>query len=152
MTGAASTLGRRVVALAAEDPTVERVVAIDRRPLHRLPAGVEGHVWATGGKELFRSEDGAKTFVEVANVEESYAVGFGHPAPGQRYPVVYLSGKVSGVTGFFRSEDMGASFARINDDMHQYGGANLIIGDPRVYGRVYVAPGGRGILYGEPAK
>lgn len=36
------------------------------------------------------------------------------------------------------------------DDAHQYGGTNLIIGDPRVYGRAYIAPAGRGILYGEP--
>jgi len=57
---------------------------------------------------------------------------------------------VGGVTGFFRSDDGGASFVRINDDAHQYGGANVIIGDPRIYGRAYIAPGGRGILYGEP--
>jgi hypothetical protein len=83
-------------------------------------------------------------------VDEAYAVGFGRPAPGQEYPAIYLSGKVDGVGGFFRSDDGGASFARINDDAHQYGGTNLIIGDPRVYGRVYVAPAGRGILYGDP--
>lgn len=112
--------------------------------------GQEGHVWATGGKELFFSSDGAKTFSEAPNVEESYAVGFGRAAPGRTYPAVYLSGKVSGVAGFFRSDDQGANFARINDDAHQYGGSNVIIGDPRVFGRVYVAPGGRGILLGEP--
>jgi xyloglucan-specific exo-beta-1,4-glucanase len=114
--------------------------------------GFEGHVWATGGKELFFSTDSGKTFSEVPNVEESYAVGFGLAAPGKPYPAVYLSGKVSDVAGFFRSDDQGQSFARINDDAHQYGGSNLIIGDPRVHGRVYIAPGGRGILYGEPAK
>ena len=80
----------------------------------------------------------------------SPAVGFGRAAPGKSYPAIYLSGKVSGTAGFFRSDDQGASFARINDDAHQYGGSNVIIGDPRVFGRVYVAPGGRGILLGEP--
>ncbi|HSE43822.1 MAG TPA: xyloglucanase, partial [Gemmatimonadales bacterium] len=112
--------------------------------------GLEGHVWVTAGKELFFSTDGAQTFSEAPNVEESYAVGFGLAAPGKPYPTLYLSGKVSGVSGFFRSDDQGANFARINDDAHQYGGSNLIIGDPRVHGRVYIAPGGRGILYGEP--
>jgi xyloglucan-specific exo-beta-1,4-glucanase len=113
--------------------------------------GLEGHVWATGGKELFFSTDSGQTFSEVPGVEEAYAVGFGLAAPGKSYPVVYLSGKVSGTAGFFRSDDQGASFARINDDAHQYGGSNVIIGDPRVHGRVYIAPGGRGILYGDPA-
>jgi hypothetical protein len=51
----------------------------------------------------------------------------------------------------FRSDDGGGSFARINDDAHQYGGVQLIIGDPRVYGRAYITGHGRGILYGEPA-
>jgi hypothetical protein len=112
--------------------------------------GNEGHVWATGGKELFFSTDSAQTFSEAPGVEESYAVGFGVPMPGKKYPTIYLSGKVSGTAGFFRSDDQGATFSRINDDAHQYGGSNLIIGDSRVPGRVYIAPGGRGILYGDP--
>jgi xyloglucan-specific exo-beta-1,4-glucanase len=112
--------------------------------------GFEGHVWITGGKELLRSVDSGKSYSAVPNVSEAYAVGFGHPAPGQEYPAIYLSGKVGAASGFFRSDDGGASFARINDDAHQYGGTNLIIGDPRVYGRAYIAPAGRGILYGEP--
>jgi photosystem II stability/assembly factor-like uncharacterized protein len=112
--------------------------------------GHEGHVWVTAGKQLFRSNDSGQTFSEVPQVEESYAVGFGLAAAGKGYPVVYLSGKVGGTSGFFRSDDQGSTFARINDDAHQYGGSNLIIGDPRVHGRVYIAPGGRGILYGEP--
>ena len=64
--------------------------------------------------------------------------------------MLYLSGKVNGVSGFFRSDDEGANFVCINDDAHQYGGSNVIIGDSRVYGRAYIAPGGRGILYGDP--
>jgi xyloglucan-specific exo-beta-1,4-glucanase len=112
----------------------------------------EGHVWVTGGKHLFRSNDSGQTYAPAAEVQESYAVGFGRAAPGRKYPAIYLSGKVGGVQGFFRSDDEGATFVRINDDAHQFGGSNLIIGDPRVYGRAYIAPGGRGVLYGEPAK
>jgi photosystem II stability/assembly factor-like uncharacterized protein len=132
--------------------------ALSALPEYNLPVasiqtvpGRDGDVWVTGGKELFHSTDSGHTYASVGNVEESYGVGFGHPAPGQDYPAVYLSGKLGGVTGFFRSDDGGATFARINDDAHQYGGSNLIIGDPRVFGRVFIAPGGRGILYGEPA-
>jgi nucleoside-diphosphate-sugar epimerase len=41
VTGAAGPLGRRVCALAAVDPSVTRVVAVDRRPVRDVPAGVE---------------------------------------------------------------------------------------------------------------
>jgi hypothetical protein len=116
----------------------------------RAVPGLEGDLWLSAGKQLMHSTDAAQTFGAVAGVDAAYAVGFGHAAPDRKYPAVYLSGKVSGVEGFFRSDDAGATFARINDDAHQYGGAQLIIGDPRVYGRAYIAAHGRGILYGEP--
>jgi photosystem II stability/assembly factor-like uncharacterized protein len=57
---------------------------------------------------------------------------------------------VGETSGFFRSDDKGATWLRINDDQHQFGFCNLIIGDMRVYGRAYVGTGGRGIVYGEP--
>lgn len=117
--------------------------------IHAVP-GHQGHVWVTSKKELAHSADSGKTFRTLPGVEEAHALGFGRAAPGQKYPALYLSGKVGGVTGFFRSDDAGESFVRINDDAHQYGGAHVITGDPRSYGRVYVAPAGRGILYGEP--
>ena len=41
VTGAAGSLGRRVCTLAAADPDVTRVVAIDRRPVHAVPTQVE---------------------------------------------------------------------------------------------------------------
>ena len=41
---------------------------------------------------------------------------------------------------------------RINDDAHQWGlRFRAISGDPRRYGRVYIATDGRGLLYGDPA-
>jgi oligoxyloglucan reducing-end-specific cellobiohydrolase len=43
------------------------------------------------------------------------------------------------------------TWVRINDDAHQYGGAAIIQGDPRVYGRVYMGMFGRGIIYADIA-
>jgi hypothetical protein len=63
---------------------------------------------------------------------------------------VYLIGTVGGQYGFFRSDDVGTTWVRINDDQHQFGFTGAITGDPRVFGRVYVGSGGRGILYGIP--
>jgi hypothetical protein len=116
----------------------------------RAVPGFEGHVWLSTGKAVFRSTDSAVTFEEVASTKESHAIGFGKAGPGRKYPAVYLIGVVGEVYGFFRSDDAGATWVRINDDQHQFGFSGAIIGDPRVFGRVYVGTGGRGILYGMP--
>jgi hypothetical protein len=107
-----------------------------------------GALWlALGSHGLRRSTDGGASFSSLPNVSAAFRVGFGKPQTGLTYPAVFVWGTVSGVTGIFRSEDEGASFVRINDDAHQFGGLHAVIGDPRVYGRVYVATEGRGILY-----
>jgi photosystem II stability/assembly factor-like uncharacterized protein len=112
--------------------------------------GIEGDVWLTNFRELNHSTDSGKTYESIPGVTEAYALGFGKAADGKTYPALYLIGKIGDVTGFFRSDDAGAKWVRINDDRHQYGFCGVITGDPRVYGRVYVGTGGRGIVYGEP--
>jgi hypothetical protein len=107
-------------------------------------------VWLTNFKELNHSTDSGKTYVAIDGVTEANAFGFGKPAEGKKYPALYLMGKVGDTRGFFRSDDAGVNWVRINDDHHQYGFCGEIIGDLRVYGRVYVGTGGRGILVGEP--
>ena len=54
------------------------------------------------------------------------------------------------VEGLFRSDDAGASFARIDDDSHRYGLLLSLTADPLQYGTVYVAPHGRGVIVGKP--
>ena len=51
----------------------------------------------------------------------------------------------------FRSTDKGATWVRINDDAHQWGGStvSVITGDPDTYGRVYLGGYGRGVVYGD---
>ncbi|MFM9443547.1 WD40/YVTN/BNR-like repeat-containing protein [Streptomyces acidiscabies] len=117
--------------------------------------GRAGDLWlSTKTNGLFRSTDGGATFTKAANCAASYTVGFGKAAPGARYPAVYLVGAVGAVgTGpaVHRSDDEGKTWVRINDDRHQWGWTGeTITGDPRVYGRVYLATNGRGIQYGEP--
>lgn len=66
VTGAASALGQRVCALAATDPRVARVVALDRRALQRLPAGVEGHQVDLATADLKPLLEGAAVVVHLA--------------------------------------------------------------------------------------
>ncbi|HEY4395718.1 MAG TPA: sialidase family protein, partial [Polyangia bacterium] len=114
--------------------------------------GIEGDLWLTNFKELNHSTDSGKSFDAVGSVTEAYALGFGKAAEGKTYPALYLIGKIGDVTGYFRSDDKGESWVRINDDQHQWGFCTIIIGDPRVPGRVYIGTGGRGIIVGEPKK
>ncbi|MGW7514938.1 WD40/YVTN/BNR-like repeat-containing protein [Streptomyces sp. NPDC054796] len=117
--------------------------------------GAEGDVWLAGGAKggaygLWHSKDSGATFTKVQGVEEADTIGFGKAAPGASYQTLYASAKIGGVRGIFRSTDAGASWVRVNDDAHQWGWTGAAItGDPRVYGRVYVATNGRGIVYGD---
>ena len=114
-------------------------------------AAYEGNLWLPTSSGLYRSTDSGASFFAVPGVQNAVAVGFGMPASGQSHPAVYLIGTIGNVTGFYRSDNAGASWVRINDASHQYGWASLIIGDPRVYGRAYIGTNGRGILYGDLA-
>ncbi len=116
----------------------------------RAALGVEGEVWFTTGKELYRTRDSGQSFQMVDGVSESFGVGFGRAPEGKTFPVVFLNGTIGGVSGIYRSDDGGATWARINDDRRQYSTAGVITGDPRRFGRVYLATHGRGILYADP--
>jgi len=111
--------------------------------------GVEGHLWlAAGNAGLYHSPDGGKTWEKISGVETAPVIGLGKAAPGAEYQSLYTNAKIRGKWGVYRSEDRGQSWIRINDDMHQFGAADTAItGDPRIYGRVYMAANGRGILY-----
>jgi hypothetical protein len=91
--------------------------------LVRVAPGRGGDVWVAlknGG--LVRSVDGGAHFAALDAVRYCGAVGFGKAAPGHDYPAVYIWGDVKGVRGIHRSIDGGATWTRINDDAHQYGG------------------------------
>ena len=76
----------------------------------------------------------------------------GKPGPGRVYPALYLAGQVGEKEGFYRSDDIGQTWVRLNDDAHQFGFVNVIKGDPRVYGRVYLGTSGRGVIYGSSTR
>jgi xyloglucan-specific exo-beta-1,4-glucanase len=111
----------------------------------------EGDLWlAFRGGNLCHSTNGGVSFVKVQGVQEAHSLGFGRASPGGDYPSLYLAGQMGQLTALFRSDDAGQTWARINDDQHQFGSINHVTGDPRIYGRVYFATAGRGIIYGDP--
>ncbi len=119
---------------------------------------VEGDLWLADGNNLYHSTDSGVNWTKLttmATVGSEWTfthgatlVALGKPAAGATYSAaVYLDGTVGGVEGLFRSDDIGATWTRINDGAHQWGGVARIAADTSIYGRVYVSGGGRGILY-----
>jgi hypothetical protein len=121
---------------------------------HRLRAAPDrqGDLWLVRNGALFHCTDGGATFARLDAADRFVTIGFGKAPPGKDYPALYTTGVVNGVEGIFRSDDAGSSWVRISDDQHQYGAVNPVIGDPRIYGRVYIGTNGRGVLYGDPAQ
>ncbi len=132
-----------------------RLASAKGSKLIRAAPGREGDLWVAlydGG--LARSTDSGASFASVPGVAYAAAVGFGKAAPGADYPTVYLWGGVAGARGMFRSTDRGATWVRINDDAHQYGGpgnGQFVVGDMNSFGVVYMSTAGRGLVYGKPA-
>lgn len=115
----------------------------------RAVPGNEGHVWVALANGLKYTTNNGTSWTTVSNVTYCGAVGIGKAATGATYPAVYIWGTVSGVRGMFRSTDQGASWTRINDDAHEWGGpgnGNFVIGDMNVFGRAYMSTVGRGLV------
>lgn len=129
--------------------TLARAAGATRAELHPAP-GRSGEGWlAAGTHGLWRwAMDGAE---RIEGVEDARSLGLGAPAQAGGMPVLFLHGRVAGVTGLHRSDDAGASWRRIDHDAMRFGGImRHVTGDPRLHGRVYFGTEGRGIWYGDP--
>jgi hypothetical protein len=117
--------------------------------MHTVP-GREGDIWLATDSGLYHSTDSGASFAKVTG-DKAWTVGFGKAAEGSSYPAIYAGAKINSTSGIYRSDDGGTRWVRINDDQHQWGLPTVTIGDPRIYGRVYVGTNGRGIIYGDGA-
>jgi xyloglucan-specific exo-beta-1,4-glucanase len=119
--------------------------------------GRAGDVWlagdpgdAGGPAGLWHSTNGGITFTKLSSVAMASDIGFGRAAPERPYPALFTSAIVGGVHAVFRSDNAGRSWVRITDAQHQFASTNQAIsGDPRIYGRVYLATNGLGTVYGD---
>jgi hypothetical protein len=127
---------------------IARGWARGRTDLRAVPER-EGEVFLAVAGELLSWHVSEHAPERIGSVEDATSVGFGKAAQASGYPAVFIVGRVAGQSGIFRSDDRTATWIRLNDDAHQYGSPSLITGDPRIFGRLYFATGGRGIVYGD---
>ena len=93
----------------------------------------------------------ASTQTQVAGDALMHSQRIGKAAPNASYPTLYMWGAVGTARGMLRSIDRGASWVRVNDDAHQYGGPQIgwVTGAMNTYGTVYMSTNGRGTAYGK---
>jgi hypothetical protein len=122
--------------------------------LIRVAPGREGDIWVPlNGGGLARSTNSGASFSNISSVSDCQAIGFGKADVNASYPTVFIWGTVGGVRGLFRSTNTGASWVRVNDNAHEYGGpanGNFVVGDMNTFGVVYMSTAGRGVVYGKP--
>ncbi|WP_156409975.1 sialidase family protein [Duganella sp. Root198D2] len=117
--------------------------------LASVPGSVRRDLWLATPNGLWHINGAGAAPVKIANVQSAYGVGFGMAGVGKTYPAVYVSAKINDVFGVYQSLDAGATWTRINDDKHQWGGVNYVTGDMRVFGRVYVGAARGGVIVGD---
>jgi photosystem II stability/assembly factor-like uncharacterized protein len=124
----------------------------DNCTIHTV-VGKEGNVWLSSGSMLMYSEDSGQSFTMIKDIDFR-AIGFGAPEKDGGYPAVYAMGSAGEQgEGIYRSTDKGATWTRINDEQHLFGNlTDWITGDSNVFGRVYFATNGRGIVMGDIAE
>ncbi|KAI0793439.1 Oligoxyloglucan reducing end-specific cellobiohydrolase [Abortiporus biennis] len=112
--------------------------------------GVTGDAWVSTDKGIFHSTDSGSTFTTISGVSQAWSIALGAPAKSGGYPALFAAANIGGI-GYFRSDDAGVNWVKINDAAHGFGSAsaNVITADPRIYGRVYIGTNGRGIWYGD---
>ena len=124
----------------------------------RAVPGKAGHLFFTSGvaqspdNTLRRSVDGGATWQRIAAVERVDDIAFGKAAAGAAYPTMFVSARVNGVYGIWRSTDEAATWQSVA--AHPVGTLDQVTvlgADPDVFGRVYVGYKGSGWRYGEPA-
>ncbi|KAL4773958.1 Oligoxyloglucan-reducing end-specific xyloglucanase [Aspergillus nidulans var. acristatus] len=115
-----------------------------------------GEIWlGLGDHGIYHTRNFGKKWTKITGrgvTARQLTIGAG--ARRSSEPAIFIVGKAAShgalsKDGVYRSDDNGKTWVQVNDERHQYGGIAMIQGDPRVYGRVYLGTGGRGIIYAD---
>jgi hypothetical protein len=121
---------------------------------------VEGDIWLADGNAVYHSTNSGASWTKLnsfatvpANgtasaLQGASIIALGKAAKNAKYSAaIYVVGTMNGVWGIYHSDDGGATWARYNDDAHQYGGIGVMAADWNTYGRIYFSGTGRGLIY-----
>jgi hypothetical protein len=121
---------------------------------------VEGDLWLADGNAVYHSTNSGATWTKLngfatvgadgsrGQLHGASVIALGKAQVGSPYSAaIYVVGTMNGVWGLYHSDDAGATWARYNDDTHQYGGIEAMAGDWNTYGRIYFSGVGRGLIY-----
>jgi hypothetical protein len=121
---------------------------------------VEGDLWLADGNAVYHSTNSGASWTKLSGfgtiagsgstgqLQGASIVALGKAQTGSAYSAaVYVVGARNGVWGVYHSDDGGATWARFNDDTHQYGGIGVMAADWNTYGRIYFSGTGRGLIY-----
>lgn len=106
-------------------------------------------LWICHPTGLLHAPDANSKMKAIKGVDSASLVTFGKSKDEKAAYAVYLYGKIKGVMGLYISDDMGASWTRIDSDERRFGRIGVIAADPITYGTVYIAPHGRGVFAGQ---
>jgi hypothetical protein len=117
----------------------------------RAAYDAQGSLWLATNSGLYHTAhaDTGTPLTSVGTVSSAWGVALGAAKPGTSTLTLFVGGTIGGVAGLFRSTDNAATWIRIDDAAHEYGYIDTLQADPRVFARVYLGTGGRGILYGD---
>ena len=125
----------------------------DRRTFINALPGKEGDIFAAiGGTGLWHSTDYGAHFEKLSTVNTAYAFSIGKEAPGTSVPTLYIYGDVNGVTGIYRSCDLGKTWAKLKaptEDFREI--PSTLKADRKDFGVFYTVKGGNGVNVAIPS-
>jgi hypothetical protein len=101
--------------------------------------GNAGHLFFCGGTgtgSFIRSTNAGVTWSSVSGVTNVASVGFGKIKSGQTYPAIFIYGTISGVAGYYRSDDNCATWVPLGSyPLNSPNNCTDISGDMNTYGK-----------------
>lgn len=116
--------------------------------LKAMPGKSGNLFFYTKDGDLLRSINGGNSFSKISGITKMKGIGFGKAISPSTAITIYLAANYKGVDGIFRSTDDGQTWIGISNGNVPFPIITDVTGDLRYENIVYLATGGRGIIYG----